>query len=281
MISGISKINRRHAESEFLYLCLMQFIDTHTHIYLQEFDGDRSEMIGRAILAGVGTFFLPNIDRASIPALLSVCDTWPEHCLPIIGLHPTSVKGDYENELAIVDQQLNERKFFAIGEIGIDLYQDKTFLEQQKIAFRHQLKLAKALHLPVAIHMRNSFEQVYAIIREEADASLRGVFHCFSGSIQQAKRVTELGFLLGIGGVVTFKNSGLQEVIKETGLEHLVLETDAPFLAPDPFRGKRNESSYIPLIAEKIASLKNIPLSEVARITTANARNLFNITNKL
>lgn len=258
----------------------MQFIDTHTHIYLEEFDVDRNEMIGRAIQAGVGTFLLPNIDRASLPALLSLCDAWPGHCLPMIGLHPTSVKDDYEEELAMVDQQLNERKFFAIGEIGIDLYWDKTYLHQQQIAFRHQLKLAKALHLPVAVHMRNSFEQVYSILREEADSSLRGVFHCFSGNIQQARKVIELGFLLGIGGVVTFRNSGLQEVIKETGLGHMVLETDAPFLAPEPFRGKRNECSYIPLIAEKIASLQNIALATVAEITTANARKLFNINNK-
>lgn len=257
----------------------MQFIDTHTHLYLEEFDTDRGEMINRALLAGVGTFLLPNIDRASLPALLSLCDAWPGNCLPMIGLHPTSVKEDYRDELAMVDQQLKERKFFAIGEIGIDLYWDKTHLEQQQIVFRHQLKLAKTLQLPVAIHMRNSFEQVYAILREEAGPGLRGVFHCFSGNIQQAKKVTDLGFLLGIGGVVTFKNSGLQEVIKETGLEHLVLETDAPFLAPDPFRGKRNESSYIPLIAEKIASLKNVPLAEVAAITTANARELFNLNN--
>ncbi|HEX7411099.1 MAG TPA: TatD family hydrolase [Bacteroidales bacterium] len=276
----ISKITRQHAESEFPYLCPMQFIDTHAHLYLEEFDADRNEMISRAIQAGVGTFLLPNIDRASLPALLSLCDAWPEHCLPMIGLHPTSVKDDYRDELAMVDQQLNERKFFAIGEIGIDLYWDKTHLEQQQIVFRHQLKLAKTLHLPVAVHMRNSFEQVYSMLHEEADACLRGVFHCFSGSIQQARRVTELGFLLGVGGVVTFKNSGLQEVIKETGLEHMVLETDAPFLAPDPFRGKRNESAYIPLIAEKIASLKNIPLAEVAVVTTANARNLFNINTK-
>ncbi len=258
----------------------MQFIDTHTHLYLEEFDDDRTEMINRALQAGVETFLLPNIDRNSLPALLSLCDAWPAQCLPMIGLHPTSVKGDYLEELEMVDQQLKERKFFAIGEIGIDLYWDKTHLEQQQIVFRHQLKLAKAFHLPVAIHMRNSFEHVYAIIKEEADASLRGVFHCFSGGIQQAKKVTELGFMLGIGGVVTFKNSGLQDVIRETGMEHLVLETDAPFLAPDPHRGRRNESSYIPLIAEKIASLKSIPLEEVARTTTANARHLFNLNSK-
>lgn len=277
----ISSAKRQQPETEFPYLCLMQFIDTHTHLYLEEFDADRSEMLSRAIQAGVGIFLLPNIDKASLPAMLSLCDAWPDHCLPMIGLHPTSVKDDYENELSLIDQQLSKRKFFAIGEIGIDLYWDKTHLEQQQIVFRHQLKIAKALHLPVAIHMRNSFEQVFAILREEADSSLRGVFHCFSGSIQQAKRVTEIGFLLGIGGVVTFKNSGLQEVIKETSLEHLVLETDAPFLAPDPFRGKRNESSYIPIIAEKIASLKNIPLSEVAAITTENATVLFNLNTNI
>ena len=259
----------------------MQFIDTHAHLYLNEFDADRSEMISRAIQAGVGTLLLPNLDSGSLPALLSLCDAYPMHCLPMIGLHPTSVKDDYLDELEMVDKQLNERKFFAIGEIGIDLFWDKTYLEQQQIAFRHQLKLAKARCLPVAIHMRNSFEQIYSILYEESDASLQGIFHCFSGNIQQAKRVIELGFLLGIGGLVTFKNSELQDVIKEIDLKHLVFETDAPFLAPAPFRGKRNESSYIPLIAEKIASLKNIPLADVARITTANARNLFKINHKI
>lgn len=261
-----------------MYLCAMQFIDTHTHLYLDEFDADRTESISRAKLAGVEIFLLPNIDSLSIEPLLNLADMFPDNCLPMVGLHPTSVKENYQDELQIVESHLKKRKFYAIGEIGIDLYWDKTFLEQQQIAFRHQLKLAKASKLPVAIHMRNSFDQTYSIILEEADGNLQGVFHCFPGNIQQAKKVTDLGFLLGIGGVVTFKNSGLQQVVKQIPLEYIVLETDAPFLAPDPYRGKRNESSYILLIAEKIASLKEIPLSEVAQITTANAKRLFNFS---
>jgi len=256
----------------------MQFIDTHTHLYLDEFDSDRAESIESAISSGVGMFLLPNIDSLSIDPLLKLADEFPENCLPMIGLHPTSVKENYKDELQLVENHLSKRKYYAIGEIGIDLYWDKTFLEQQRIAFRNQINLAKVADLPVAIHMRNSFEQTFSIVREEADVNLRGVFHCFPGNIQQAKQVTDLGFFLGIGGVVTFKNSGLQQVVKEIPLEFIVLETDAPFLAPEPYRGKRNESSYIPLIAEKIASLKEIQLDEVARITTANARRLFNLS---
>lgn len=263
---------------DFLYLCAMQFIDTHTHLYLEEFDPDRAASIKRAKSSGVEIFLLPNIDSLSIDPLLKLADEYPDNCFPMIGLHPTSVKENYKDELQIVEDNLGKRNFYAIGEIGIDLYWDKTFLEQQRIAFRHQLKLAKEVGLPVAIHMRNSFDQTFSIIREEANGNLRGVFHCFPGNLLQAKQVTDLGFFLGIGGVVTFKNSGLQQVVKEIPLEFIVLETDAPFLAPDPYRGKRNESSYIPLIAEKIALLKDIPLAEVARITTDNARRLFNLS---
>jgi TatD DNase family protein len=256
----------------------MQFIDTHTHFYLDEFNFDRDKSVERARSAGVEIFLLPNIDRLSVDPLLKLADIYPDNCLPMIGLHPTSVKENFENELQIVESHLSSRNFYAIGEIGIDLYWDKTFLEQQQTAFRYQLKLAKASNLPVAIHMRNSFEQTFSIVREEADGNLHGVFHCFPGNIHQAKQVTDLGFFLGIGGVVTFKNSGLQQVVKEIPLEFIVLETDAPFLAPEPYRGKRNESSYIPLIAERIASLKEILPAEVAQITTANARRLFNLS---
>jgi TatD DNase family protein len=265
------------AKSEFPYICTMQFIDTHTHLYLEEFDPDRTGSIARAKSAGVDIFMLPNIDSTSIDPLLNLADEYPENCFPMIGLHPTSVKDNYHDELKAVESILEKRRFYAIGEIGMDLYWDKTFLEQQRDVFRHQLKLAKAFNLPVAIHMRNCFEHVYSIIREEAGSNLRGVFHCFPGNIQQAKQVTGLGFYLGIGGVVTFKNSGLQQVVKEIPLEYILLETDAPFLAPDPYRGKRNESVYIPLIADKIATLKEIPLQEVAEITTANAKKLFNL----
>jgi TatD DNase family protein len=266
------------AKCDFMYLCAMQFIDTHTHLYLEEFDPDRGESIIKAISSGVDIFLLPNIDSLSIDPLLDIVGQYPENCLPMIGLHPTSVKENYREEIQIVEDQLGKHRFYAIGEIGIDLYWDKTFLEQQREVFRHQLKIAKAANLPVAIHMRNSFEQVYSIVREEAGPNLRGVFHCFPGNTNQAKQVIDLGFYLGIGGVVTFKNSGLQQVVKEIPLEHILLETDAPFLAPDPYRGKRNESSYIPLIADKISTLKEIPLSEVAGITTANAKHLFNFS---
>jgi TatD DNase family protein len=256
----------------------MQFIDTHTHFYLDEFDNDRAESIERAKLSGVEIFLLPNIDSLSIDALLNLAETHPDSCLPMVGLHPTSVKENYREELQIVESHLSKRKFYAIGEIGIDLYWDKTFLGQQQIVFRHQLKMAKVANLPVAIHTRNSFEQAFSIVHEEAGSNLRGVFHCFPGNLLQAKQVTDLGFFLGIGGVVTFKNSGLQQVVKEIPLEFIVLETDAPFLAPEPYRSKRNESSYIPLIAEKIAALKDIPAAEVARITTSNAKRLFNLS---
>jgi TatD DNase family protein len=263
---------------DFLYLCAMQFIDTHTHLYLEEFDTDRADSIERAKSFGVEIFLLPNIDSLSIDPLLNLADEFPDNCLPMIGLHPTSVKENFEDELRILENHLGKHKFYAVGEIGIDLYWDKTFLDQQRIAFRHQLKLAKEADLPVAIHMRNSFEHTFSIVREEANGNLRGVFHCFPGNLLQAKQVTDMGFFLGIGGVVTFKNSGLQQVVKEIPLEFIVLETDAPFLAPEPYRGKRNESSYIPLIAEKIASLKDLTLAEVAGVTTANAKRLFNLS---
>jgi len=256
----------------------MQFIDTHTHLYLEEFDSDRDESIAKAKSCGVEIFLIPNIDSLSIGPLLNLAKAYPENCLPMIGLHPTSVKENFLEELQMVEDLLGKHRFYAIGEIGIDLYWDKTFLEQQREVFRRQLKLAKIANLPVAIHMRNSFEQTIKIIHEEADKNLRGVFHCFPGNIQQARQITDLGFFLGIGGVVTFKNSGLQQVVKEISLEHFLLETDAPFLAPAPYRGKRNESSYIPLIADKIALLKEISLAEVARITTDNAKRLFNLS---
>jgi len=280
MISHTSKRTaiQEAAKCDFLYLCAMQFIDTHTHFYLEEFDSDRDESIARAKSSGVEIFLLPNIDSLSVEPLLKLADAYPDSCLPMIGLHPTSVKENYLDELKMVETHLIKRKFYAIGEIGIDLYWDKTFLEQQREVFRHQLRMAKASNLPVAIHMRNSFEHVYSIVREEAGPDLRGVFHCFPGNVQQARQVIDLGFYLGIGGVLTFKNSGLQQVVKEIPLEHILLETDAPFLAPDPYRGKRNESSYIPLIADKIALLKEIPLAEVARVTTANAKQLFNLS---
>jgi len=258
-----------------LYLCRM-FIDTHTHLYLEEFDPDREDTIRRSISSGTLKMLLPNIDSSSWDSMLQLCKQFPNNCFPMAGLHPTSVKaGSVEDELKKVEEMLESEGFVAIGEIGIDLYWDKTYLAEQKEAFRHQLHLAKKFQLPVAIHMRNSFDEIWNVLEPETGPDLKGVFHCFSGNLAQARQVIATGFLLGIGGVVTFKNSGLQEIVKTIGVEHLVLETDAPYLAPSPYRGQRNESSYIPLIAAKIADISGRPLQEVAAITTSNANNLF------
>ena len=254
------------------------FIDSHTHLYLEEFDPDRDDAIRNAISSGVGKMLLPNIDSQSWEPMLKVCRQFPLHCFPMAGLHPTSVFTDtFEKELQQVEEWLSKEKFIAIGEIGIDLYWDKTYQPEQEQAFRFQLKLAKKLNLPVVIHMRNSFEEVWEVVKSEAGPELKGVFHCFSGNLEQAQLVIEAGFFLGIGGVITFKNAGLQQVVAEVGLEHLLLETDAPYLSPVPYRGKRNESAYIPLIAAKVAEMTGASLKHVAEITTANAIRLFNL----
>jgi TatD DNase family protein len=254
----------------------MIFYDTHAHLYLEEFAGDRNETVQRAINSGVSRMALPNIDNTSWAPMLELCGRFPENCFPMAGLHPTSVNKDtVEKELQLVETWLGKQNFVAIGEIGIDLYWDKTFLTEQQAAFRHQLRLAKQYGLPIVIHTRNSFEEVYSIVKEEAAAGLTGVFHCFSGNLAQAVKVIDLGFYLGIGGVVTYKNSGLQQVVQAVGCSSLVLETDAPFLSPVPWRGKRNESAYIPLVAEHIAGLLSIGTEEVAAVTTSNAQKLF------
>ncbi len=256
----------------------MTFCDTHAHLYLEEFAADRPEVIRRAAEAGVTQIYLPNIDSTSIKDLLDLASRHSDSCFPMMGLHPTSVKANYEEELDLVEKYLSDPqyKFSAIGEIGIDLYWDKTFEVQQREAFSRQLDLALNHSLPVAVHTRNSFDLAADIIESKHTTALRGIFHCFSGNLAQARRAVALGFLLGIGGVVTYKNSGLQKVVEEIPLEHLVLETDAPFLPPVPHRGERNESAYIPFIAQRIAELKSISLEEVARVTTENAVRLFN-----
>jgi TatD DNase family protein len=260
-----------------LYLCRM-FIDTHTHLYLEEFDLDREDTIRRAISSGTLKMLLPNIDSSSWDSMLQLCKQFPNNCYPMAGLHPTSVKADsVEGELKKVERMLHSEAFVAVGEIGIDLYWDKTFLAEQEEAFRYQLRLAKKLHLPVAIHMRNSFDEIWNVLEPETGPDLKGVFHCFSGNLAQAQKVIEAGFMLGIGGVITFKNSGLQDVVKAVDLNHIVLETDSPYLAPSPYRGQRNESSYIPLIAAKIAEITGKTLQEVAAITTSNASHLFKL----
>jgi len=255
----------------------MIFVDTHTHLYLDEFENDRSQVIERAIDKGVKYMFLPNINSESIGGMLSLEEKYPKNCLPMMGLHPTDVKANFKDELQIIEQWLTKRKFIAIGEIGIDLYWDKTFKNEQIEAFIYQIKLAKKYKLPIVIHSRESMTEILTVLENIDTENLTGVFHCFNGTLEEAFKVIDMGFMLGIGGVVTFKNSGLDKIVSAIGIEHLVLETDAPFLTPVPFRGKRNESSYLLYIAQKIAEIKNMDIEEVARITTINATKLFNV----
>ncbi len=252
-------------------------IDTHSHIYLEDFSHDIDDIIQNAYNNNVKKIILPNINSGSVKHLLDLSDAYPHLCYPLMGLHPTSVGEDYKQELEAVEYWFDKRKFYGIGEIGIDLYWDQTYIKEQKEVFRHQLKLAKSNKLPVVIHLRNSFKEVYKIVEEEQDGNLTGIFHCFSGKEEEAKKIVNLGFLLGIGGVVTFTNSDLDKVIEKIDIKNLVLETDAPYLAPVPKRGRRNESSYLVYVAQKVAEIYNIPVAEVAEITTANARNLFGI----
>lgn len=252
-------------------------IDTHSHIYLEDFLNDVDEVIQKAYNNDVKKIVLPNIDSGSVKRLNDLSDAYPYLCYPLMGLHPTSVGPDYKEELQAVEYWLEKRKYFGIGEIGIDLYWDRTYIKEQQEAFRHQIKLAKSKHVPVVIHLRNSFNEVYKIVNEEQDGSLKGIFHCFSGGKHESQKIIDLGFLLGIGGVISFKNSNLNQVVEKIELKHLVLETDSPYLSPVPKRGRRNESSYLVYIAQKVAGIYGISVEQVAEITTANARNLFGI----
>lgn len=255
----------------------MKLIDSHAHIYSEKFDADRAEAMERAQQEGVTKIYMPNIDHTSIDAMLEAEQKYPGACIPMMGLHPTSVDKTFERELYLVEEWLDKRKFAAIGECGIDLYWDKTFLPQQQEALRVQVDLAKKHQLPIILHTRDSFEEAYEIVAAAQDGTLKGIFHCFSGTLQEAERVKELGFLMGIGGVATFKNGGLDKVLPHVQLEDLVLETDCPYLAPAPHRGKRNEPVYLPLIAQRLADLLEKPVQEVAEKTTANATNLFKL----
>jgi len=256
----------------------MNFIDSHTHLYLEHFDNDRHEVIQSALAQGVSAMLLPAIDMSTFEAMKSLATAYPLNCLPMMGLHPTSVNELVEKELDFVESELSTGKYIAIGEIGIDLYWDQTFKSEQTEAFRRQLRWAKHYQLPVVIHMRDSFNEVYEIVKEEADENLKGVFHCFTGNASEAKKILNLGFYLGIGGVVTFKNSGLADVVANLPLEYILLETDAPFLTPAPFRGKRNDSHYLPYIANKIAEVTHKSVEEIAEITTNNSKRLFKLT---
>lgn len=254
----------------------MILTDTHTHLYSKDFDTDRAELIETAIKSGIKRFFLPNVDSESIPGMFQMEKQFPDNCFAMMGLHPCSVNAMYQDELQVVKHWLSKRKFIGIGEIGIDLYWDKTFLVQQLDAFRTQIQLAKEYNLPYVIHSRNSFNEVMEIVSEFKNDAIKAIFHCFSGNVQQAEEVIASGnFKLGIGGVVTFKNSGLDKVVEAIDLKHLVLETDAPYLAPMPYRGKRNEPDHLLLIAKKIAEIKNISVEEVAAVTTQNSIEVF------
>ncbi len=253
------------------------FIDTHTHLYDEKFDTDRTAMIQSAINAGVEKMFLPNCDSTTIDGMFAVEKEFPDNCYAMMGLHPCYIKENVADELKVVEEWLGKRKFIAVGEIGLDYYWDKTFVSEQKNALRTQIEWALHYSLPIVIHTREATRDTIEIVKEYESKGVRGVFHCFSGSLETARQITDMGFYLGIGGVLTYKNAGLQEVIKHVDLKYLVLETDAPYLTPVPHRGKRNESSYVNLVAQKLAELKTADLSEIERVTTENALKLFGI----
>ena len=253
----------------------MKLIDTHSHIYSNEFDNDKKALFENALQWGVNKILMPAIDTGTHEKMLQLEKEHPENYVSMMGIHPCSVNENYLNEIKAARAYFDQRKFIAVGETGLDFYWDKTFTDQQYIAFRTQIEWALEFDIPVVIHSRSSTDECIAVIKEFQNGNLKGVFHCFSGDITQAKEIIDLGFYLGIGGVLTFKNSGVDKIIEELDLNNIVLETDAPYLAPVPFRGKRNEPSYLRYVAEKISTIKNIPMDEVAAITTANAEKLF------
>lgn len=256
----------------------MFLVDTHTHLYSEVFNEDLDTVIQRAREQKVEVFLQPAIDSSTHQAMMKIQDIIGAGCFTMIGLHPTSVKENVEEELEFVyDQLQTPYPYVGIGEIGMDLYWDKTFLEQQKYAFRKQIQWAKQYKMPIAIHCREAFDEIFEILEEEKSSDLRGVFHCFTGNLEQANKAIELGFKLGIGGVVTFKKAGLDKTLASVDLKHIILETDSPYLAPTPHRGKRNESSYVSIVAEKIAEIYNLPLEEVAEITSKTALYTFDI----
>ncbi len=256
----------------------MLLVDTHTHIYLPEFDNDRAEMLKRAEKEGINKILLPAVDAFTHQSMLELEKAEQARCFSMMGLHPCSVKENFEEELKVVQSYLESRSFVAVGETGLDFYWDTTFTEQQYASFNRQIEWALQYDIPVVIHSRNSTDECIKVVASHQKGKLKGVFHCFSGNEEQARRIIDLGFYLGIGGVVTFKNSGLDKVVETISLDHVVLETDAPYLAPVPFRGKRNEPSYLKYVVERIAAIKKISMAEVAEVTTANASRLFQLT---
>jgi TatD DNase family protein len=251
-------------------------IDTHTHLYSKDFDEDRDEVILNAINSGIEKLFLPNIDLDSIEGMQALAEKYPNNCFQMMGLHPCSVDTSYKEVLSKMKTHLDTNKYIAIGEIGMDLYWDKTLQNEQADALKIQVEWAKEMKLPIVIHVRDAFDELFEVLNPLNDDDLTGVFHCFTGNIEQANTALNYGgFKLGLGGVLTFKNSGLDKVVEQLDMQHFVLETDSPYLAPTPYRGKRNESKYVNLVAEKLASIKQIGLDEIDRITTKNALDVF------
>tara|TARA_S200000501_G_scaffold376974_1_gene433707 strand:- start:1083 stop:1877 length:795 start_codon:yes stop_codon:yes gene_type:complete len=253
----------------------MFLIDSHIHLYLKDFKSEVNTLIEEAQDHNIKQFLLPNIDLSSIDDVISLCKQYPKTCYPMIGLHPCSVKKNYLSNLEKLEKKMKLTKFIAIGEIGIDLYWDKSLIEEQKNAFRIQIKWAKKHKLPIVVHCRNSFDEIYKILEEEVDENLHGVLHCFGGTLEQANKLLNLNFFLGIGGVLTFKNSNLDSIIKKIPLEKIIIETDAPYLAPDPYRGKRNEPKYLYLIAKKLCEIKNISMTQLTMQLYKNTNFLF------
>ncbi|WKK66901.1 TatD family hydrolase [Lutimonas zeaxanthinifaciens] len=255
----------------------MMITDTHTHLYVEQFDDDRTEVIEKAISMGIKRFFIPAIDASYYSRMYELEQSFPENIFLMAGLHPTHVKKDYLRELSEVEKQLDNHKFYAIGEIGIDLYWDRTHLKEQVEAFQIQISWAKKRNLPIVIHCREAFDEIFDVLDQVNDENLTGIFHCFTGNREQAEKVLSYGFKMGIGGVVTFRNGGLDKFIGEIPLEHIVLETDSPYLAPTPFRGKRNESSYLMNILDKLADIYGCSTEKIAQITTHNSKEIFGV----
>jgi len=257
----------------------MHFIDTHAHVYAAELTSDLDLVMKNALAIGIKKIIMPAIDSTSLDAMLKVEQLFPENCIAMMGLHPCYVKENYKEELKLVEEWIEKRKFIAIGEIGLDFYWDKTFTKEQHIVFETQMQWALDLNLPIAIHTRNAMGETIEAVKPFAKKGLRGVFHCFSGSKESAEQIIGMGFHLGLGGVLTYKNAGVAEAVKDIPIEYFVLETDAPYLAPVPYRGKTNEPAYMLEVAKKLAEIKSLPLHEIAAITTSNAEKLFGLGN--
>ncbi len=257
----------------------MHFIDTHAHVYAAELTSDLDLVMKNALAIGIKKIIMPAIDSSSLDAMLKVEQQFPENCIAMMGLHPCYVKENYKEELKLVEEWIGKRKFIAIGEIGLDFYWDKTFTKEQHIVFETQMQWALDLNVPIAIHTRNAMGETIEAVKPFAKKGLRGVFHCFSGSKESAEQIISMGFHLGLGGVLTYKNAGVAEAVKDIPMEYLVLETDAPYLAPVPYRGKTNEPAFMLEVAKKLAEIKSLPLHEIAAITTSNAEKLFGLGN--